>query len=112
MDRHVLWRTVARNYDQLLKEAPEGFEPITEVYLSGRADPLEVGQVQSRRDPEFPWVFFVLNNRDRAVDLDTPHPKDMLVWAHEGTILRVEIRYVRASAQPLGFKYMTTADDE
>lgn len=51
-DRHKLWRLVEYDYAQLIKKAPEGYEPVVEVYLLGRAEPVEIGFVETRDSPD------------------------------------------------------------
>jgi hypothetical protein len=50
MDRHRIWRLVQSNVQSLRDEAPAGYQPIVEVFLVGRAEPVCVGQAQTRRD--------------------------------------------------------------
>ena len=52
MDRHKLWRRVAYDYEQVKEIAPEGYEPVVEVFLVGRAEPVELGFVETTRSCE------------------------------------------------------------
>ena len=96
-DRHQLWRLVEHDYKQLKESAPEGFEPVVLVHLVGRAEPVEIGFVETRDAARGgTLVRFEALNRleaDRADGL--AHPKDYWVHVHESFISRVEISYRR-----------------
>jgi hypothetical protein len=39
MDRHAIWRIVRNNYAQLAENAPQGYAPVVEVFLSAAQNP-------------------------------------------------------------------------
>jgi hypothetical protein len=100
--RNPFWRTVARNFQGMEQHAPEGYVARAEVLLQGDPEPLPIGVVHSRAGD--PWLLFELPHGDP----DLAHPNDRLVFAHESQVARVEIRYVRESERPLGFKVHAT----
>jgi hypothetical protein len=105
MDRHRLWRNVSRQFDELEQTAPDGFEPLVEVFLVGRTEPVVPAFVETSRTPEHPWVVF--QARSAARD-QSPEPDEFWVHVHENLIERVEIRFVRKGGAPLGFAVCET----
>jgi hypothetical protein len=95
MDRHNLWRHVAHDFQTALDRAPDGFHPVVLVILKGRNEPLRLGFVETRRDPEFPWVRFEVSRGLKPGEEDGgPIPSDAFwVWAHEDDVERVEVHY-------------------
>jgi hypothetical protein len=108
MDRHKLWRRVSADYDRLKARAPEGHQPVVEVYLTGRDEPVEVGHVETRRGDDDSWIRLeALNRSAEYVDgSDRPlDPDDRWVHVYEGFIERVEISFRGVGAQPLVFSH-------
>jgi hypothetical protein len=102
MDRHRLWRRVGSLYDELEKVAPEGFEPVVEVFLVGRDEPVVPAYVETTRVEEYPWVMLQARSAtDRAGE--RREPDEYWVHVHESLIARVEVRFVRAGERTLGF---------
>ena len=115
MDRHTLWRRVAADYEQLKARAPDGHEPIVEVFLVGRDEPVEVGIVETRRGDDDSWVRFEAINRsvEGAGGADRPlDPDDRWVHVYEGFIQRVEISFRGVGARSLGFSHTLNEDPE
>jgi hypothetical protein len=90
---------VGNNERALRGEAPEGYEPLVEVFLIGRQQPVPLAQVQTVRNPDFPWALLI-----SVPEKDSPH--EHLVFAREETIARVEIRLVRSDRRKsIGFSH-------
>jgi hypothetical protein len=99
VDQRRFWRSVSNQYRAWEQDAPDGNESRVRVFVAGRAEPIEVGQVVTDKDPDYAWVAFAASSTLRLADPDGDPRKsyadDELVWAHEGAILRVELTYVR-----------------
>ena len=97
MDRQYLWADIRYRLDELEKSAPEGHQPVVEVFLAGREAPIVPSHIETSRDPEFPWVVLHVTSARRSAD-------DHLVWVPESLIARIETRYVpKGDQQPVGF---------
>jgi len=99
-DRHKIWRLVGSNYRTLSEAAPDGYSPVVEVFLLGRTAPVRLGQVQTVRDPAFPWTLLI----SATEDAEHQSPDEELVFVPEQLVQRVEIRLER-SARALGFTH-------
>lgn len=119
MDRQKLWRIVQANYEDCEENAPEGYEPRVRVYIAGRTAPVEIGQVSTQKDPEYPWVGLsaasAMRGADPEGDPEKTYPDDVLVFAREDTIIRVEIGFVRREPdapprRPIGFTIAEETD--
>jgi hypothetical protein len=105
MDRHSLWRRVAYDVTALESKAPEGYEPSVEVFLHGRAAPVEIGFVETHRGPDDPWVRFQARSAKRSAGEERA-PDEYWVHVHESMIARIEIRFIRKEEQrPTGFGF-------
>ena len=84
------------------------------VSVAGRAEPIELGFVETRRGDDESWIRFQVSGRDKRAADDAPFPPDT-AWIHvpESCILGVEVSF-RRTAHPsrarLGFGY--TESDE
>ena len=109
---HALWRRVRYDYDRLVERAPEGYEPLVQVYLSGREAPIDLGFVTSRKGSDEPWVRFESEPPRHAVEGDEKLPAEQFsVHVHESAILRVEVIYRRKfGTSSVGFHLNETAD--
>jgi hypothetical protein len=106
VDRHQIWRTVAGNYRSLELSAPAGYEPLVEVFLSGRTDPVTIGSVETSRADDEPWT--ILRARHEGDDTE-----DTLVFVRQEYVQRVEIRFVKKGRAPaLGFSHLIAPDVE
>jgi hypothetical protein len=102
IDRHRLWRDVSSLYAELEQEAPDGFEPVVEVFLVGREAPVEPAFVQTSRSEEYPWV--LLQARAAADQSGkTREPDEYWVYVDENLIARVEVRFVPKGDRTIGF---------
>ena len=109
MDRHKLWRIVARNREDWQKAGPDDHEAVVEVTLVGR-EPFVVGRVETSRDPNDPWIFLYSYS---AAGFEHQMSSDSMVITREEHILSVEIKYRRAGKEPMiGFVHSTTATTE
>lgn len=111
-DHHKIWRLVGNNYRGLEEGAPDGYEPVVEVFLVGRGDPVRLTQVHTTRDPDFPWTLLVSATGDN----DALSPEDYVVFAPEEYVQRIEIRLVRSEGRGIGFSHREleepTSNDE
>jgi hypothetical protein len=106
MDQHMLWRKVAHDYEQLKERAPADYEPSVEVFLVGRQAPVEIGYVETSNAHDNPWIRLQGVERGASEQVDgTLGPKDYWVHVHERSVERVEIRFRRADAGPIGFAH-------
>ena len=97
MDRQYVWADIRYRLGELEKSAPEGHQPVAEVFLAGREEPFVPSHIETSQDHEYPWVVLHVTSARRSAD-------DYLVWVPESLIARVEIRYVPAGdRQPVGF---------
>lgn len=92
MDRHVLWRRVADDAEQLKRFAPEGHQVVVEVFVTGRDAPLALGYVETRKGGVESWLRF------QTVD-------DVWVHVDERHVHRVELRFSRSTERSVGFRY-------
>ena len=106
MDKHALWRRVGHDFDRMVERAPEGYEPLVQVYLAGREAPVDLGFVTTRKDSDAPWVRFESEAPKATVEADGTIPAAQFwVHVHESAILRVEIVYRRKVGASVGFHY-------
>jgi hypothetical protein len=112
MDRHRLWRNVSQHFDQLERLAPDGFEPVVEVFVAGREAPIVPAYVETSRSPDYPWI--VLQARSaRDQSSETREPDEFWVHVHADLISRVEIRFVPQKGEtPIGFGFGIGEADE
>lgn len=71
-DRHKLWRRVQHDYEQIKPLAPDGYEPYIQVFLIGRAQPLEPDFVETSRGDDEPWVRFQVLGADLGEEKADP----------------------------------------
>lgn len=102
VDRHQIWRDVARLYEELRDASPEGYEPEAVVFLAGRNKPMALGGVVTSRDARFPWVRFT---SETAGEGGQPHPTDFGVFVREEYVERVEVRLRPTAGHPIGFSH-------
>jgi hypothetical protein len=104
--RHNIWRRVEFDYRQARERKPDGYEPVVRVYVAGRAEPITLGFVETRKAPDEAWVRFEAAGPGPVED-DAPIPPSVH-WLHvpEGAILGVEISFVPTDAArtPVGFR--------
>ena len=85
MNRHEIWRRVDHDFTQLQSKAPDGFEPVVEVYIAGREMPIEIGYVETHS-----WLEFVRVEPSVVGDLE--------IWDYdEGVRLDVDPEKIRAA---------------
>ena len=106
-DRHKIWRIVANNCRSLKQAAPDGYEPAVEVFLVGRPDPVQSGEVQTTRDPSFPWTLLIAETGGGD---SPPLPNERLVFAPEQYVERIENHLVRSGERPIGFSHRMLDD--
>jgi hypothetical protein len=109
VDRQKVWRIVANNYRSLEANAPDGQVPVVEVFLAGRAKPIVLGHVETDRDPAFPWTLFSAKTKAGG-EGDTASTDAELVLVPEQYIERIELRYARSGAAPVGFSHGELSD--
>jgi hypothetical protein len=108
MDRHKIWQIVRNNLDSMEREAPEGYAAAVDIFIVGRAEPVQLNRVETSRDPEFPWVFMTQEVPSAKAD-----PGDTVILAPEQNIERIEIRFVRSDeTRPVGFSYGTLDQED
>lgn len=108
VDRHKLWRIVGNNYRSLEQVAPEGYQPVIEVYLAGREAPFRIDQVQT--DRRFDWIFLSSETDDHTED--TASPNERVILAPEQCIMRVEVFLEPSEKRAVGFSHRPLEDDE
>jgi len=106
VDRNRLWRSVRENWAAFDANAPEGYEAVVEVYLSGAAAPVLLKVVQTTRDPSFVWELLLSSE----VSSPESHPSDRLTFVPEHLIGRVEVGYRRKGDTPFGFAHVVIDD--
>ena len=100
-DRHRIWNLVGNNFTSLSENAPQGYRPLVEVFLVGRAEPIRLAQVQTTRNPAFPWILLVAESDGS----DLPAPDEALVFVLDQYVERIEIRFVRSDGRSVGFSH-------
>ncbi len=98
-DHHAFWRIVGRNYDELERNAPEGYRPVVDVHIDGAPAPLPVGVVQTSAN--HPWV--MLQSITEGLDDPGLRASDRFVFVHATRVSRVELRFARDDGRQLGF---------
>jgi hypothetical protein len=104
MATHI-WARASFDREQLVPLAPDGYEPVVEVFLHGRPDPIVPSFVETRNDG---WVRFQATSSEPGESGEGKwHYSDSLLHSHTSSIARVEIRFrkVRPSRGPVGFSY-------
>jgi hypothetical protein len=102
MDRHRFWERVSSHHAYLERVAPDGYEPVVEVFLAGRDQPVVPAYVETSRSAEYPWL--VLQARSAGDQpADVREPDEYWVHVPEGMIVRVEIRFAPKGQHPIGF---------
>ena len=102
------------DYTQVKAKTPEGYEPHVVVYLHGSSEPVELGHVETHRDPDDPWIRFESLTEEHAGD--DVDPEDRWIHVHESNIARIEVRIrqipldLKDSVSPtiVGFSYAET----
>ncbi len=99
----MIWARVSADREQLLPLAPRDYEPIVEVFLHGRAEPIVPSYVETRNDG---WVRIQATSDKPGDEEGKWHYADSLLHTHTSSVARVEIvfRKVRPSG-PIGFSY-------
>jgi hypothetical protein len=111
MDRHEIWRAVAYDVKQLEELASDGLEPAIRVFIVGRLEPVEVADVETRRDGDYPWVR--LQAFHAPDDARQEISNRYWVHVHEQLIQRVEIHFRRMQGRsPHGFTHAVTDPPE
>ncbi len=97
MKRHDIWRRVEYDYQEATKRAPEGHEPVVQVYVAGRPDPIIVSFVETRRPADETWIRF-----SPGADPNSETVEADQYWVHvpENCVLAIEIP---SRAHPSGF---------
>jgi hypothetical protein len=108
VDRHKIWRIVRGNLQVLRDTVPEGYTPVVDVFLVSRREPVRLGQVETSRDPAFPWTLLIPEAESGD---ETTSPADHCrVFVLEQYIERVEIRFVRSERGEVGFSHRILDD--
>jgi hypothetical protein len=99
---------VSETREHLETVAPEGFEPVAEVFLAGREEPIVPAFIETSRSPEVPWVYLrarVTGEPDEPDEHgERREPDEYWVYVHESLVARVEIRFFRKGEKTLGFR--------
>ena len=105
MERHEIWRRVRHDYEQAARRAPANHEPEVVVFLAGAFEPLALGFVETRREPDDPWIRLESEVRGAETDEATALPP-ACSWTHvhESAVLGVTVRFRRKGREgPTGF---------
>ena len=102
VDRNRLWRSVRDSWAAFDANAPEGYEAVVEVFLTGGAAPVLLKEVQTTRDSAFAWELLLSSE----VSSPDSHPSDRLTFVPEHLIGRVEVGYRRKGDTPFGFAHV------
>ncbi len=108
-NKHSLWRRVRLDYDRMVERAPEGYEPLVQVFLAGREAPVDLGFVTTRKGSDEPWWRFESEAPPPGDDSTIP-AECFWVHVHESAILCVEIIFRRKDGASVGFGYSETSD--
>jgi hypothetical protein len=109
VDRHGVWREAARIYSHLEEHPRSGYQPVVEVFITGRAAPFIVSVAETHRDPGYPWVRLYLGDEDGGY-----------VLVQEVYVERVEVTYKSTTRVapgeprrrfPMGFRVEIAEDD-
>ena len=92
-------------------QTPDGFQPVVLVFLVGQSEPLELGFVRTRRDPDYPWVRLEISRGvAQGVEPGPVDPTARWVYVHENDVQRVELRLREAPA--FGFFSFELLEDD
>jgi hypothetical protein len=112
MERHHVWWDIRHRLIELEKSAPEGHQPVVEVYLAGREAPVVPSHIETSRDSEYPWVVLHVTSAGDEPS-ETRSPDEYLVHVSESMIARVETKYVAKGDRPpvtIGFSQGEVAE--
>jgi hypothetical protein len=98
VDRHKIWRIVRNNLDFLKSIAPDGYEPVVDVYVYGRPEPVRLNHVETSREEDFDWM--LLTGGEAPAAKDAHH-----VFVHEAGIDRIEITFAPSEDRAVGFSH-------
>jgi hypothetical protein len=102
-ESHMIWARVSADREQLLPLAPQDYEPIVEVFLHGRAEPIVPAYVETRNDG---WVRIQATSDKPGDEEGKWHYADSLLHTHTSAIARVETRFRKTRPSgPIGFSY-------
>ena len=105
-DPHWIWRRAAQLHEAMEREAPEGYVPVVEAAVAGRAQPVAVDVVKTYSEQGWS-LLHVLGDPEHGAA-----PDDAFVYVRVANVLSIEVRYRRAGATPIGFQHREVADDE
>jgi hypothetical protein len=104
--RHALWRIVERKHSALQEIAPDGYTAAAEVFLVGRAEPIEIRFVETNSQDDDPWIWLeaVSSGREKTGDHgENAAVGDFYVLVNESSVARVEFRFKRGDRRSIGF---------
>jgi hypothetical protein len=88
-------------------DSPEGYEPVVEVFLVGRPEPVRLGGVATYRDPAFPWTVLVSDSDDATTGVS---PDERVLFVDDGRVERIEISLELSDRPRTGFSYEVRDD--
>jgi hypothetical protein len=107
LDRGKFWQAIAENRELWQKQAPDHYDAAVIVHLTGRADPLVVGRVETSARGDDPYVMLYSASE---TDYETRVREDRVVFALAEHIVAVEIIYVPEKAHPTGFSHRVISE--
>jgi hypothetical protein len=109
MDRHQIWRRVRYDYEQAQARRANGYDAVVHAYVAGRAEPVEVGHVETRRGADEQWIRI---ERAALPALGGAIPPGCSwIHVHETALLSVEVSYRRSDKPGFGFSHSIAGDD-
>ena len=103
MATHV-WARASFDRELLVPLAPDGYEPVVEVFLHGRAEAIVPSFVENRKDG---WLRIQATDKQPGDDRDEKwHHTHSLIHAHESAVARVEVVFRKERpGGPIGFNF-------
>lgn len=98
-DIHAIWRIVASNWRSMKADAPEGYEPVTRVHLSGQSDPLPVGRVETHRGSGVTMLDVITTGSGTS----GAQPADRFIFVYDRNVAHIEIVYQPIGHTPIAF---------
>lgn len=113
MDRHDFWRHVEHDFEHALERRPAGFVPVAIVHVAGRAEPLEVSQVETRKT-QHGTMLRLQSGWDSEEGSSAIPPGTWFYHAPAVAVIGAEVVYKREGTVPVGFvvtEYEPAADE-
>ncbi len=109
-DRHMIWARVTADREQLLPLAPEGYEPVVEIFVHGLAEPIVPAYIETRSDG---WIRIQATTPPEEGADGKWEPDDFLLHVPQEAVGRIKIRFRRTEpGHEIGFRFKAAGELE